>query len=134
MLEKVIKYLDAYIATNKEVMEAEKYADVMAAKAYVEALMERKVDNIEDKADRLRELLFTVMKERCNNDVRVKRSEFLEIYNEAMNTLGADECELYGNDVTVHWHGIYCNCSDGATAWNHIVSNIESVIDEDGDD
>lgn len=134
MLEKVVKYLDAYITTNKEVMEAERYADVIAAKAYVEALMERKVDSIEDKADRLRELLFTVMKERCNNDVRVKRSEFLEIYKEAMDTLGADECELYGNDVTVHWHGIYCNCSDGATAWNHIVSNIESVIDEDGDD
>ena len=134
MLEKVVKYLDAYITTNKEVMEAERYADVMAAKAYVEALMERKVDNIEDKADRLRELLFTVMKERCNNDVRVKRSEFLEIYKEAMDTLGADECELYGNDVTVHWHGIYCNCSDGAIAWNLIVSNIESVIDEDGDE
>lgn len=74
----------------------------------------------------------------------VTRKEFLKLYDAALEMLkywnGTDEKErfnhIYGHDydVTIHWNGVYCNCSDGATAWNHIVSNIADVIDELGDE
>ena len=71
-------------------------------------------------------------------DQRVSRKEFLELYKAAMTMVnyynGTEGTErfnhIYGYNVTVHWNGIYCDCSDGAIAWNHIVSNIEGVIDE----
>lgn len=144
MLKTVYKYLDAYLATNEEVLEPEQYAEVKAAKAYISALMETTIAYYEDAIEkenkklkgqvkRLKQLLFAAIKEKQSGDTRVKRSEFLDIYNEAMEDNGSDECELYGNNVTVHWHGIYCNCGDGATAWNYIVANIQNVIDEDED-
>ena len=85
--------------------------------------------------DKLKKLLFKVMQEKTNGDVRVTRQEFLDIYNIAMDYPddGYSLQENYEHNVEVHWHGIYCDCGDGATAWNHIISQIESVIDEDGD-
>lgn len=76
-----------------------------------------------------------------NKDQKITRKEFIKLYNAAMEMIyfydGTDEKErfnhLYGYDVTVHWNGVCCNCSDGATAWNWIVSNIEGV-DEELDD
>ena len=76
---------------------------------------------------------------------KVTRKEFLELYDAAMKMLdyydGTKEKDrfnhIYGYDVTIHWNGVYCNCSDGATAWNHIISNIESVneeLDDEDDD
>ena len=73
---------------------------------------------------------------------RVTRKEFLDLYNAAMEMIayydGSDETErfnhLYGYDVTIHWNGVYCDVSDGATAWNHIVSNIENVMEEMDDE
>ena len=76
---------------------------------------------------------------------KVTRKEFLELYDAAMKMLdyydGTEEKErfnhIYGYDVTIHWNGVYCNCSDGATAWNHIISNIKSVneeLDDEDDD
>ena len=71
---------------------------------------------------------------------RVTKKEFLELYDAALTMLeyynGTDERErfnhIYGHDydVTIHWNGFYCNCGDGATAWNHIISNIQGIIDE----
>lgn len=69
----------------------------------------------------------------------VTKKEFLDLYGAAMEMIayydGSAEKErfnhLYGYDVTVHWNGVYCNCSDGATAWNHIVSNIKGIIEEE---
>ena len=83
----------------------------------------------------LRRLLFEVMKERLPGDVRVTRSDFLKIYNLAMETMeeNSEDNEIYGRDVTVHWHGIYCNCTDGAIAYNYIIDAIKGVTEEDGD-
>lgn len=68
-------------------------------------------------------------------DKKVTRGEFMDAYKAAIRLM--DICEdspVYGNDVTVHWNGIYCNCSDGAVAYNNIILGVESVIDEDGDE
>lgn len=76
-------------------------------------------------------------------DKKVSRKEFLRLYDAAMTMMdyyeGTKETErfnhVYGHnyDVTVHWNGVYCNCSDGATAWNHIIDNIK-YVDEEVDD
>ena len=75
------------------------------------------------------------MKEKSVTDVEVTRADFLKIYNLGMETM-EDNCEdneIYGNNVTVHWHGIYCDCSDGAVAYNYIIDAVKGVIEEDGD-
>lgn len=68
------------------------------------------------------------------SDKKVSMTEFLRIYDQALNADDRTESGIYGEDVTIHWNGIYCNVGDGATAYNHIISNIESVIDENGED
>lgn len=68
------------------------------------------------------------------NDIKVSMRDFLRIYNQALEEMfDGGDCEetgIYGEDVTIHWNGWYCSVGDGATAWNHIISNIESVIEE----
>ena len=139
MLRKILNTVDAYLMTNKDVLDPKEIAELDAQKGFLYSLIENanyleERNKAEEKVVKLRRLLFKVMKEHESGDVKVTKREFLEVYGEAMNDLGSDECELYGNDVTVHWHGIYCNCGDGASAYNNIVSEIEGVIDEDGDD
>ena len=63
-------------------------------------------------------------------DKKVSRKEFMEIYLKALESDDLTETGIYGCDVTIHWNGIYCSVSDGATAYNHIISNISAVDDE----
>ena len=79
------------------------------------------------------------------NDTRVSKTDFLAIYQKALDKFfnimdGEKETDktpddipndIYGHDITVHWHGIYCNCGDGATPSNHIIPGVEGVNDED---
>ena len=76
-------------------------------------------------------------------DMRVSKADFLAIYQKALDKFfdimekTTDETpdevqnDIYGHDVTIHWHGIYCNCGDGAIPSNHIIPGIEGVNDED---
>ena len=145
MLKTVYKYLDAYLATNEEVLEPEQYAEVKASKAFISALMEtglsfyadgleKENEKLKARVRHLRSLLFSAMKEKQNGDTKVTRKEFVDIYHEAMEGLGSDECECYGNNVTVHWHGIYCDCSDGAVAYNHIITGVKGVMSEEDEE
>ena len=118
MIENIIKTVDAYLITNMDVLDTKQKAELKAQIAY---LKEFNKDS-------------TIKK-----DQKVTRKEFLDLYKAAMEMIcyydGSDEKErfnhLYGYPVEVHWNGVYCDCSDGATAWNHIVSNIEGVIEEE---
>ena len=74
-------------------------------------------------------------------DRKVSMTEFLKIYNKALGEMfenndndDYEDNKIYGHDVTIHWNGIYCNVGDGATAYNHIISNIESVLEELGEE
>ena len=78
-----------------------------------------------------------------NEGRQVTKTDFLAIYNKALNamfkaeedgTLDPDNNDIYGYDFTIHWHGIYCNCSDGAMPSNHIIPAIEGLNDEDPDE
>ena len=75
-----------------------------------------------------------------SSDARVSKKDFLDIYQKALGVMfdnmeksNFDELpnDIYGHDITVHWHGIYCNCGDGATPSNYIISGIEGCVDED---
>ena len=74
------------------------------------------------------------------HDMRVSKADFLAIYAKAlddffdkMETPNGEELhnDIDGYDLTVHWHGIYCNCGNGATPSNNLIPGIEGVNDED---
>ena len=76
-------------------------------------------------------------------DVRVGKKDFLAIYKKALDEMfdnmekpNFDELpnDIYGHDITVHWHGIYCNCGDGAVVCNNLIPAIEDVLSEDDDE
>ena len=73
-----------------------------------------------------------------NNDVRVSRVDFLKIYDNALNEMfdapEDEDNDIYGYDITVHWHGIYCNCGDGAIPCNHIIPAIMNCNEEDDEE
>lgn len=67
------------------------------------------------------------------SDMELSRREFLSVYNAAVGDMfEREDCdnEIYGYDVTVHWHGFYCNCEDGATAANTVIDGVEACADE----
>ena len=74
------------------------------------------------------------------NGVRVSKADFLAIYQSALDDMwersekGEDNNDIYGYDFTIHWHGIYCNCGDGATPSNYIIPGIEGCIEEDSEE
>lgn len=137
MLNKIKETVSAYLLTNREVLSVKEIAELNAQLAYIELLnndfYELTDREIEKQTEIIKRTLFKVLSEKKTEDIEVSRQEFLDIYGLAMAGLGSDKCELYGNDVTVHWHGIYCNCSDGAVAYNNIITGIENVIKEEGE-
>lgn len=70
------------------------------------------------------------------SDIELSRREFLAVYNAAVADMfekeeyGINENDIYGYDVTVHWHGFYCNCEDGATVTNTVIDGVEACADE----
>ena len=87
-------------------------------------------------------LLSTTVNNKSVEGVQVTKTDFLAIYNTALNAMFkaeengtlTDDNDIYGYDFTIHWHGIYCNCYDGAIPSNHIIPAIEGVNDEDPDE
>ena len=66
------------------------------------------------------------------NAVRVSKLDFVEMHSQAVADMdGCEDNDIYGHDITVHWHGFYCNCGDGATPANYIIPAIEECWEED---
>ena len=67
------------------------------------------------------------------NGVRVSKADFVAMHKSAVDYMWnhEEDNDIYGYDFTVHWHGMYCNCSDGATPSNHIIPAIEWCEMED---
>ena len=68
-------------------------------------------------------------------DKKLTRKEFVRAFNAAIDYMFAtdDTDNIYGKDITIHWNGYYCNCSDGATPSNYIIPAILEC-DEELDD
>lgn len=95
----------------------------------------------EKRLELLQDAIKQLMREGATSeDVRVGKADFLAIYQKALDEMfdnlekpNYDELpnEIYGHDFTVHWHGIYCNCGDGAAPSNYLIPGIEGVYEED---
>ena len=122
---------------------------VMMTAAELERMEREHLNKLEEYEKRI-ELLREALKKRMtkgapSEDVRVARIDFLALYNEALeemfdimeNERTTDKTpddvpnDIYGYDITVHWHGIYCNCGDGATPSNILIPAIEEIDNED---
>ena len=117
---------------------------VMMTAAELERMEREHKDRIEEyekRLDLMQSAIKQLMKEGTpSEDVRVARIDFVAIYNKALEEMfdnfekdNSDETpnDIYGHDITVHWHGIYCNCGDGATPSNIIIPAIEECDNED---
>ena len=102
--------------------------------------MRRDLDNTkmeyEKRLEILQESIFKLTKGATPcEDVRVPKADFLALYHQAVADMdGCEDNDIYGYDVTVHWHGMYCNCGDGAAPANYIIPGIEDVHEEDPDE
>lgn len=97
------------------------------------------IESLTRRIEILQEAVMQLMKTRSTDtaDTRVGKRDFLAIYDKALDDMGehADEDnDIYGYDITVHWHGLYCNCGDGAIPSNYIISSIRDMLDEDDDE
>ena len=106
------------------------------------------IKDYEKRIDLMQEAIKQLMHDGATSeDVRVGKIDFLAIYQKALDEMFdimekvTDERtpddvqnDIYGHDVTVHWHGIYCNCGDGATASNYIISAVEDMLTEDDEE
>ena len=102
------------------------------------------VNDYEKRIELMQDAIKQLMREGATSeDVRVGKKDFLAIYRKALNEM-FDNMEkpnyeelpndIYGHDITVHWHGIYCNCGDGAVVCNNLIPAIEDVLSEDDDE
>ena len=123
------------------VMVKENGMVMMSEKEYVALLEKSAKEN-----NKLRRLLNTLIhntRANKNGSTKVSRSEFFELYEFAVNEMfdnldngieDEDKNEIWGHNVTVHWHGFYCNCCDGAVVANYIIPAIKGIIDEEDDE
>lgn len=107
--------------------------------------MERRVEHLEKKVteikaeyekrlELMRKALIELSRKTATvpTDVRVSKLDFIAMHTQAVCDMdGCEDNDIYGHDITVHWHGFYCNCGDGATPANYIIPAIEDCWDED---
>ena len=99
-------------------------------------LME-KIDRLEKEVKELREalLIATRGKKETTKDIKVSMSTFYNLTQEILRREDDDiinmEDDIYGHDVTVHFHGLYCNCQDGAAAFNYVIEAVDACASEE---
>ena len=99
---------------------------MMSAVEYEElAQMKKEVEELRSAL-----LAATRNRESQTGDVLVSMNTF---YNLAMSATSDDdgmEEDIYGHDITVHFHGLYCNCQDGAIPYNNIIEGVKGCAEE----
>lgn len=105
-------------------------------------LLQDQIKTANKRIEALQKALFQFMtnEERGTNEtmpVVVAKSDFLALYDMALSAMMSsdddNDNDIYGQDVMVSWHGISCNCGDGAVACNNIIEGVREVLEEDGD-
>lgn len=94
--------------------------------------MKKETADLKKEVEELRNALLqaTRNKEMKTEDILVSMRTF---YNLAMSATSSDdgmEDDIYGHDFTVHFHGLYCNCQDGAIPYNNIVEGVGECAEE----
>lgn len=104
----------------------------------------KEVENVEQLKKNYKDLLDLVArvlpKENETGDKKISRKDFIELHSymvEQMDNVSdnftVNNNEIYGHNITVHWHGFYCDCEDGASPANYIIPAIKEINDEIGD-
>ena len=92
-----------------------------------------KIEELEKSNEMLRNAMIQLTGEGNTTDIKVSRSDFVKMYDMAVNEMfetNNEENDVYGHNITVHWHGMYCSCSDEATPSNYI---IPAIVDCDNE-
>ena len=80
-------------------------------------------------------LKLTAQRDTNPGDIRVAKLDFLQMYDTALNDMfdhpERDVNDIYGHSITIHWHGVYCDCADGATPTNYIIPALQELCEED---
>lgn len=96
------------------------------------------IEELEIANKMLRKALMQLTSKEKTSDVKVTRQDFVKMFNKSVDFMfdnpTKEENDIYGYEVTVHWHGMYCTCSDGATPSNHIIPAIEECDKEIGEE
>ena len=101
---------------------------------------QEKVKLMEKEIKELREAVLkaTRNKKMKTKDIRVSMATFYNITQEILKRDDGDEIDMetdvYGHDVTVHFHGLYCNCYDGAVVYNSVIEGVKECAEENGED
>ena len=124
----LVHYCETYDGGEEELEEMERRVEHL----------EKKVADIKEEYEKRLELMRKALIElsRKNttvpNDVRVSKLDFVAMHTQAVCDMdGCEDNDIYGHDITVHWHGFYCNCGDGATPANYIIPAVEDCFEED---
>ena len=86
-----------------------------------------KVEEIEKSNEMLRKAMIHLTGKGNTTDIKVSRSDFIKMHEMAVNEMFENNSE---DNITIHWHGMYCSCSDGATPSNYIIPAIVNCDEE----
>lgn len=98
------------------------------------------IKELEKRCEMLRNAVIKLTARRgtMGKDIRVPKLDFLEMYEKAIEDMFEhpenEINDIYGHSVTIHWHGVYCDCSDGATPSNYIIPALKELCDEDSEE
>ena len=102
------------------------------------SIKHNQIEELEIANKMLRKAMLQLTSKENISDVRVSRQDFIKMYNSAIefmfNNMETEDNDIYGHNVTVHWHGMYCDCSDGATPSNFIIPAIKDCDNEIGEE
>ena len=102
------------------------------------SIKNNQIEELEIANKMLRKAMLQLTSKENISDVRVSRQDFIKMYNSAIefmfNNMETEDNDIYGHNVTVHWHGMYCDCSDGATPSNFIIPAIKDCDNEIGEE
>lgn len=124
------------INENTILMDIKEYNLILEKLEEAEVKIRNQIEELKKSNEMLRKALMETTKKNKNNrsDVKVSRKDFLKMHSEAVNFMldnyDAEENDVYGYNITVHWHGMYCSCGDGATPSNYLIPSIEECDDE----
>ena len=119
---------ETYDGAEDEIEEAEKEVENLKKE------MEETKKEYEKRLELMQKALIelTQKADTVPHDVRVSKADFVAMHTAAVCEMdGIEDNDIYGYDITVHWHGFYCNCGDGATPANYIIPGVEDCNKED---
>ena len=122
------------VRENGMVMMSEsEYLAITQGKAWETKELEKRCDMLQDAV-----LKLTAQHGTKQGDIRVAKLDFLQMYDKALEDMfdhpENEKNDIYGHSITIHWHGVYCDCSDGATPSNYIIPALKELCEEDSEE